>query len=175
MPCSRAWRPTVRKLLRNYDLFGRYGGEEFAVLLPAPTPRKPWTSAERLRAAVEAARAGAGAQISYTISIGVATVTPDLKTSLNQMIEVERQGALPGEEEGQERRMPQQRVAFLLTKTAMGLYGALCLRGCNRRRRYVRRRKPCPARLSLHDSLAADRQGCKRIMKPQRNGRRTFL
>ena len=74
----------TRALLREYDLVGRVGGEEFAVLLPATTVLEAIEAAERIRcrmpgiAAVPAGAAAAvpgtaaGAPQAVTVSVGVA-------------------------------------------------------------------------------------------------------
>lgn len=58
--------------LRNIDLFGRWGGEEFLVLLDGSNAEGAWRVAEDLRAAVEAVRLP-NFSCSLTISIGIAT------------------------------------------------------------------------------------------------------
>jgi diguanylate cyclase (GGDEF)-like protein len=59
--------------LRSFDLLARFGGEEFAVLLPETTLDEAARTAERLREAVESLRfAVQGQQVSVTISIGIA-------------------------------------------------------------------------------------------------------
>jgi two-component system cell cycle response regulator len=58
--------------LRESDILGRYGGEEFLMILPNAGNDQAVTLAERLRKAVEKARFGyRGQDISVTISLGV--------------------------------------------------------------------------------------------------------
>ena len=52
----RAVAGIITSQLRDYDIAGRYGGEEFAVLLPHTQPGQARRIAERLRMAVAAAR-----------------------------------------------------------------------------------------------------------------------
>ncbi len=64
-----------RRACRPYDVVGRYGGEEFVVLLPATDAPRALVVAERIRAGV----AGApvvydGRQLKVTISIGTASL-----------------------------------------------------------------------------------------------------
>ncbi len=60
--------------LREIDVVGRYGGEEFIVILPQTDSEAAVNAAERLRSAVEAERfVHDGKAIHITISIGVAT------------------------------------------------------------------------------------------------------
>jgi diguanylate cyclase (GGDEF)-like protein len=56
-------------------LVGRYGGEEFIVLLPQEDAADAWVTAERIRAVIEAATVVYDSEpiISPTISIGIAT------------------------------------------------------------------------------------------------------
>jgi diguanylate cyclase (GGDEF)-like protein len=56
-------------------LVGRYGGEEFLVLLPQEDAADAWVTAERIRAVIEAAKVVYDGDpiISPTISIGIAT------------------------------------------------------------------------------------------------------
>jgi len=58
--------------VRKQDTLGRYGGEEFGVLLPATNQSGALVLAEKLRGTVESMRYGVGAEsVSVTISIGV--------------------------------------------------------------------------------------------------------
>jgi len=66
----------VVRATRAYDVVGRYGGEEFLLLLPTCDVAQTQASAERIRAAIAAQPFGAGdAQMPLTVSIG-ATVAP---------------------------------------------------------------------------------------------------
>jgi len=68
----------IRNQLREYDIAGRYGGEEFVILLPYTRIEEAKMVAERLRCAVEAKKIDISKlyqdkeNISVTISIGVA-------------------------------------------------------------------------------------------------------
>ena len=70
----RAFADTTRGVLRPHDLFGRYGGEEFCVVLPGATIEAAYVIAERVRHKfAEAGVAVAGRMVSATASAGVAT------------------------------------------------------------------------------------------------------
>ncbi len=73
-------RQTARVLknnLRNIDIAGRYGGEEFAVILLDTNARGAFTVAERVREAVEKNTVEyEDSKVQYTISLGIAELTP---------------------------------------------------------------------------------------------------
>lgn len=75
----RALAELLQRELRDSDLLGRMGGEEFAVLLPDTTHAFGLEVAERLRVAVVAMRVAAlGVALDVRISLGVATIAaPD--------------------------------------------------------------------------------------------------
>lgn len=67
---------TLRATLRATDVAGRYGGEEFLVVLPQTDLAGAAVLAERVRAAIEeiAIDVGGVAPLSVTVSIGVAAL-----------------------------------------------------------------------------------------------------
>lgn len=68
--------------LRDVDVFGRFGGEEFVAALPETSIKTALEVAERLRdslASVEVPVSG-GAPLKFTVSIGIAERTKDDKT-----------------------------------------------------------------------------------------------
>jgi diguanylate cyclase (GGDEF)-like protein len=72
----RALAETIGAELRHGDIAARFGGEEFAVVIPGADQHSALQVAERIRAAVEARRVHeetAGQPLRATISIGVAT------------------------------------------------------------------------------------------------------
>ena len=77
----RAVVAILRQSLRNGDVIGRYGGDEFVVLLPRTGLDMARDIAERLRSSVEkepiTLRGKGGAAISVTLSIGTAAAEPD--------------------------------------------------------------------------------------------------
>ncbi|MFC5479216.1 diguanylate cyclase domain-containing protein [Massilia suwonensis] len=71
----RAFAGTVQGLVRNSDSFGRYGGEEFLLMLPETPAADAMVLAERVRGAIEKLRCResvGGSEIALTVSIGVA-------------------------------------------------------------------------------------------------------
>lgn len=63
----------ARRGLRRQDLIGRYGGEEFSILLPDTQRLEAVQVAQRLRAAVEHAEVALGdAAMRFTVSVGIA-------------------------------------------------------------------------------------------------------
>lgn len=69
---------TGHRFLRETDLIGRIGGEEFCLFLPQTTPEEAFQVAERLRHEIAeiAFRSDAGELFSVTVSLGVAGVKP---------------------------------------------------------------------------------------------------
>ena len=65
-----------RNTLRDIDIIGRLGGEEFAVLLPGIDGKGALEAAERLRAALSRLEIDAGAmeKLIFTVSAGTATL-----------------------------------------------------------------------------------------------------
>lgn len=73
---------TIKKSVREMDIVARWGGEEFALLLPENNAQKGMIVAEKIRRGVEALRfrnEKAQPNGKLTISLGVAENSPDLK------------------------------------------------------------------------------------------------
>lgn len=72
----------VDKAVRESDTLGRYGGEEFVLLLPETPLDKAVEVAERLRRLIEGSRIKVDAmEIAVTLSIGAAAIGPDCTDS----------------------------------------------------------------------------------------------
>lgn len=68
---------TIAQEVREVDLIGRMGGEEFVVLLPNTGVDEAWAVAERMRQAVESSDLQMqGRSLLYTASFGVAEFVP---------------------------------------------------------------------------------------------------
>ena len=76
----RAVTGALREQLRSYDLAGRFGGEEFAILLPQTREPQALRIAERLRTHIAGLTIGVGEDaatepvIRLTVSVGVASL-----------------------------------------------------------------------------------------------------
>ncbi|MDT8445694.1 MAG: diguanylate cyclase [bacterium] len=63
---------TCKQLVRDADLVGRLGGEEFGIVLPETSTESAHILAERIRSSVESARLeGSYEQVGVTVSIGL--------------------------------------------------------------------------------------------------------
>jgi diguanylate cyclase (GGDEF)-like protein len=95
-----AFADICKKSLRRADIFGRLGGEEFAILLPETDVNSGRKFAERLRAVIEKSRIKVKHKTFHiTVSIGVTELLPDdnqLETALKRaddtMYEAKRKG-----------------------------------------------------------------------------------
>ncbi|WP_413043735.1 diguanylate cyclase [Pseudomonas sp. YJ42] len=66
----------IRQSMRDADIAGRYGGEEFVVLLPDTDSEGAVTFAERLRQSIEAHEViHEGRSIHFTVSLGIADLS----------------------------------------------------------------------------------------------------
>jgi len=73
----------LRKNIRDSDICGRWGGEEFLILCPNATIQEAYNLAERLRKSVEAGKYGEVSKV--TASFGAASFSPNL--SIEQLIQ----------------------------------------------------------------------------------------
>jgi diguanylate cyclase (GGDEF)-like protein len=72
----------IKKLVRPVDTFGRFGGEEFVIILPRCSLDQGYTFGELVRQTVEKLRINyAGSAIPVTVSIGCAELTDDIAES----------------------------------------------------------------------------------------------
>jgi diguanylate cyclase (GGDEF)-like protein len=74
----------IRETIREYDIAGRFGGEEFAIVLPEAGPIEAQSVTERLRQAVEAAGfevRTSPTPIHATMSLGIACFPRDATTA----------------------------------------------------------------------------------------------
>jgi diguanylate cyclase (GGDEF)-like protein len=64
----------IQEHLREFDIFARLGGEEFAILLPNSGKDQAEETAERMRQLIERKKfpLGSGQHVSFTVSVGVA-------------------------------------------------------------------------------------------------------
>ncbi|MDX1505048.1 MAG: diguanylate cyclase [Spongiibacter sp.] len=71
--------------LREYDQVGRYGGEEFVVLLPSTDKSSAWGIAERIRSSIQFSPAiiSDAETIPLTVSIGLAEIRNGNETPLS--------------------------------------------------------------------------------------------
>lgn len=70
---------TCRANLRHFDIIGRYGGEDFVVMLPETALNVAADVADRLRKAVETMVIEThSGELRVTVSLGVAIATPDV-------------------------------------------------------------------------------------------------
>jgi diguanylate cyclase (GGDEF)-like protein len=77
-----------KTILRAYDVIGRYGGEEFVILLPETSISRASQVGERLRSAVaEPPFETSAGPARVTISVGVACLEPPAELSLDKLID----------------------------------------------------------------------------------------
>jgi diguanylate cyclase (GGDEF)-like protein len=82
---------TLSTMLRDYDLAGRFGGEEFSLLLPQTRAVDAFRIAERVRAniagrSIIAPGATGGERVQVTVSIGVAALDSGSKRELSELV-----------------------------------------------------------------------------------------
>jgi len=81
----------LKSLLRDYDVPGRFGGEEFALLLPQTRSVDAFRIAERVRASIAglciiAPGAAGGERVHVTVSIGVAALDSGSERELGELL-----------------------------------------------------------------------------------------
>jgi diguanylate cyclase (GGDEF)-like protein len=95
-----AFAHELRKCLRNYDILGRIGGEEFIIFLPNTNLNNAIMIAERIRAHIEEHVFKVGlALIKFTTSIGVSDFIPENAT-LDSVIPFADQALFQSKQEG---------------------------------------------------------------------------
>jgi diguanylate cyclase (GGDEF)-like protein len=80
----RAFAGVLRETLRDSDVAGRWGGEEFLLLLPGADEEGAAQLAERVRAALSGREIPGAAGLSVTASFGVAEYEP--QSSIEQLV-----------------------------------------------------------------------------------------
>lgn len=102
----------VRSALREVDRVGRYGGEEFLVVLPGTGLDSAINTAERIRLAIEQIPVRIERErVQVTVSIGAASVEPVRPRSLEAMIEAADRAMYEAKRSGRNRVVPAPRAA----------------------------------------------------------------
>jgi diguanylate cyclase (GGDEF)-like protein len=93
----------IKQVVRSYDSVGRYGGEEFLVILPGCDREQARQSAERIRLAVASSSVlASGSEVRITVSIGV---TSTEATSETEVIAIADAALYQAKDEGRNRTL----------------------------------------------------------------------
>ncbi len=78
----------MKQSIRPYDLVGRWGGEEFMMVLPETTLEQAADIAERVRNQVQATPIAlpGGKSLAITASLGVSQSTPGMVEPLDRLL-----------------------------------------------------------------------------------------
>ena len=94
----------IGDMIRTEDVFGRFGGEEFAILAPRINIEGAKVFAERIRAKIEAlsvpARDHGNTQIEVTVSVGSVTIHPEAIVDTPTVISVADDNLYKAKEQG---------------------------------------------------------------------------
>jgi two-component system, cell cycle response regulator len=94
----------LRSSIRNSDIGGRFGGEEFMVLAPETARDTVGVLAERIRAGVQVRTATAGEGIpKISVSIGVATTELQHATTFEELVHLADEALYKAKREGRNR------------------------------------------------------------------------
>lgn len=94
----------MHSLLRSYDFIGRYGGEEFLIILPDCSSEYAAAFAERLRLSVSSDSINTSeGMIQVTISFGVATSSKERKHDVESLVKAADQALYLAKENGRNR------------------------------------------------------------------------
>jgi diguanylate cyclase (GGDEF)-like protein len=108
----------LKQLARKVDTVGRYGGEEFAILLPKTTAAQAGKMGERIRKVIERGRFGLeGVAIPVTLSIGVASAPTDA-TGPDQLVSVADKALYGAKAKGRNRVMLSAELTSALARTS---------------------------------------------------------
>ncbi|PLX83554.1 MAG: diguanylate cyclase [Desulfuromonas sp.] len=93
----------VLDLIRASDIAVRYGGEEFAILLPSTDAEGALSLAERVSAAISESRFNGLGDLQVTVSTGVATYVGDNLAGANELVEIVDRGMYSAKSQGKNR------------------------------------------------------------------------
>ena len=100
----------IRRSVRSYDSVGRYGGEEFLVLLVAPHNDTPFETCDRIRRQIECAPIEhSRGEVDVTVSIGVCA-TRDA-ADVRSLIEAADRALYTAKQEGRNRVVAREVLA----------------------------------------------------------------
>jgi diguanylate cyclase (GGDEF)-like protein len=95
---------TIKENIRQIDLVGRYGGEEFIVILAETDKDGAIQAAERIRQAVEYSDIKAyDEELKVTISLGISTLSEDAAKDIQGFIDRADQALYQAKEKGRNR------------------------------------------------------------------------
>lgn len=84
----KAFVRIVKENIRNIDIFGRYGGEEFVIILPETGPKTAFAIAERIRENIcSNPLAIDDKQINLTISVGIFGAAENRSLSVDKILD----------------------------------------------------------------------------------------
>ena len=93
-----------KSILREKDVIGRVGGEEFSIILPDTTIHEANKIAERIRTAIENYYVEVdGVKVGTTVSLGVASVLQTKSKSLEDLLQISDQALYQAKADGRNR------------------------------------------------------------------------